>query len=153
MKTTLLLISFCLTAHIAKCQSTLTRIYFVKNGAKTLTPLEIFTNLSPNNSIMVRNNGYTLVETDADSIGFVQRPVYLDPEYPSGAYKNQKPVFITLERGKSYFFKMGPVVYSNHLDVEEMTERAFWLYLGVNNLNQKVRTYFLSGSGGLSKQQ
>ncbi len=157
MKTAIFTLILGLLVFVGKGQSLTTKIYFVKNGAQTLGPVEIYTTLNSNQPIIVKNNGYVLIETDADSLGFTNGPLYTYSSYEDYAYSSSRtklnPTFIYFERGKSYFFKLGPMVYSSHLDVEEMSERAFWLYIGLNDLNRIKKTYFLSSATGLTKSQ
>ena len=155
MKNTVFTLLLGLIVFVGKGQSLTTKIYFAKNGAQTLGPLEIYTMLNPDQPIIVRNNSYVLLETDADSLGFIKRSPSSDADnqFPVSSTYKSKPVFIKFERGKSYFFKLGPIVYSQHLDVEEMSERAFWMYVSLNDLGDKQKTYFLSNSNGLTKGQ
>lgn len=139
-------------AVLGRSQSNPTKIYLVKNGAQTLGALPVYTTLNPDQPIKVKNNGYVLIETDADSLGILKENHYADTESQS-QYTKQKPIFIKFERGKTYFFKLGPVVYSQHLDVEEMTERAFWLYIGLNELGDNEKKYVLSKANGLTQSQ
>lgn len=155
MKNTVFTLLLGLIVFVGKGQSPTTKIYFVKNGVQTLGPLQLYTTLNPDKPISVKNNGYVLVETDADSLGVTSRRSYSDSEdyRYSSAYTKPKPIFVRFERGKTYFFKLGPAAYSQNQDVEEMTERAFWLYIGLNDLNRNQKFYFLSNSNGLTKGQ
>lgn len=145
MKAIALIFLFCLSALFSFGQSFNAKIFIVKNGAQTLGPTQFYTTLDPNQVISVKNNGYVLIETDADSLGVFKGNTYSDSETQSLVDK-RKPVFIQLEKGKSYYFKVGPIMYSQHLDVEEMTERAFQLYVGLNELTGHLKKYTLSSS-------
>ena len=150
MKTTILFVLFLLMAVLGRSQSNPTRIYLAKNGAQTLGALQVYTTLNPDQPIKVKNNGYVLIETDADSLGILRENPHADTE---SQYTKQKPVFVKFERGKTYFFKLGSAVYSQHFDVEEMTERAFWLYVGLNDLGGNEKKYVLSSKNGLTQSQ
>jgi hypothetical protein len=144
MKTSVCTWLLCLMALLGHAQSKPTQIYIVKNGANTLGALQFYTTLNPDLLIKVKNNGYVLIETDADSLGVFKETSY--SEEHQALIKKQRPTFIKLEQGKTYYFKVGPVVYSQHLDVEEMTERAFQLYIGLNDLTGNLKKYVLSSS-------
>lgn len=145
MKAIALICLFCLSTLFSFGQSLNTKIFIVKNGAQTLGPTQFYTTLDPDQVISVKNNGYVLIETDADSLGVFTGNAYSDSESQFSA-KKQIPVFIQLEKGKSYYFKIGPIMYSQHLDVEEMTERAFQLYVGINELSGHLKKYTLRSS-------
>ncbi|MVM39180.1 hypothetical protein GO730_19225 [Spirosoma sp. HMF3257] len=152
MKTTFFIFLFCLMAYLGYGQSVPTRIYLVKNGAQTLGGVQFYTTLNPNKPIIIKNNNYVLIETDEDSLGIIKETPYSDNDYQApAAPPKQKPVFVKFERGKSYYFKMGSASYNSHFDVEEMTERAFWLYIALNDLSGNAKKYTLSSSGGLVK--
>ncbi|WP_020604730.1 hypothetical protein [Spirosoma spitsbergense] len=144
MKTTICTCLLCLIALVGHAQSKPTRIYIVKNGANTLAALQFYTTLNPDLLIKVKNNGYVLIETNADSLGVFKETSYSE-EYQTPA-KKQKPTFIKLEHGETYYFKVGPAIYNQHLDVEEMTERAFKLYIGLNDLTDNLKKYVLNSS-------
>lgn len=152
MKTPVFVSLFCLMALLSHSQSVPTRIYLVRNGAQSLGPLQLNTTLNTDKPIKIKNNGYVLIETDADSLGIIRETSYPDYDYRSSTPK-RKPVFVKFEQGKSYYFKIGGAAYSMHFDVEEMTERAFWLYVGLNDLSDHGTKYVLSSSGGLVKSQ
>ncbi|GAB4049371.1 hypothetical protein [Spirosoma litoris] len=154
MKTASFIFLFCLMTFLGQAQSIPTKIYLVKNGAQTLGGIQFYTTLNPSKPIKVKNNGYVLIETDADSLGIIRESPYAENDYqPPVSSPKRKPVFIKFEPGKSYYFKMGSAAYSTHFDVEEMTERAFWLYIGLNDLTDNVTRYTLSRAVGLVKNQ
>jgi len=151
MKTNVFIILLCLITLLSQAQSMPTKIYIVKNGGQTLGGIEFYTTLSPTQAIKVKNNGYVVVETDADSLGVFKEITHYDAEYQP-SIKKQRPTFIKLESGKSYYFKIGNTAYSQHLDVEEMTERAFQLYIGLNELETNPKKYVFTSSKGLAKE-
>jgi hypothetical protein len=145
MKAITLICLFYLIALSTFGQSSTTKIFFVKNGATTLGATQFYTTLEPNQVISVRNNGYTVIETCADSLGIFRSTSYADTDYQHPV-KKPKPTFIKLEFGKSYYFKIGSAIYNQHLDIEEMTERAFQLYVGLNELSDNPKKYVLGNS-------
>lgn len=150
MKTTAFICLFCLMTFLGQAQLAPAKIYLVRNGLQSLGPLQFLTTLNPDKPIKVKNNGYALIETDADSLGIIRETTYSDNDNQLTTLK-RKPIFVTFEQGKSYYFKIGGAAYSSHLDVEEMTERAFLLYVGLNDLGSNFTKYTLSKSGGLVK--
>ncbi len=144
MKTNVCIWLLCLMALVGRAQSNPTQIYIVKNGANTLGALQFYTTLNPDLLIKVKNNGYVLIETDADSLGVFRENSY--SEERQTPIKKQRPTFLKLEQGETYYFKVGSVVYNQHLDVEEMTERAFQLYIGLNDLTGNLKKYVLNSS-------
>ncbi|AKD56788.1 hypothetical protein [Spirosoma radiotolerans] len=145
MKAIALICLLCLSTLFSFGQALTSKIFIVKNGAQTLGPTQFYTTLDPNQVISVKNNGYVQIETDADSLGVFKGNNYSDTESQLFA-KKPEPVFIQLEKGKSYYFKIGPIMSSQHLDIEEMTERSFQLYVGLNELSGHLKKYTLSNS-------
>lgn len=143
MKVNLLTALLCLSTLFSFGQAATTKIFVVKNGAQTLGPTQFYTTLDANQVIRVNNRGYVLIETDADSLGIYRDNSGADDQ-PS--VNRQSPVFIQLEKGKAYYFKIGPLMNSQNLDVEEMTERAFQLYVGLNGLGNHPKIYTLGRS-------
>ncbi|MBO0947907.1 hypothetical protein [Fibrella forsythiae] len=151
MKRNACILLFYLLATVSYGQPAPTRIYLVRNGSRFLNLMQFRTTLDPNKEIKVKNSGYTLIETDADSLGIIIDTTYPDSQ---GLIIQPKPVFVNVEKGKSYFFKLGPVPAfrgSSQIDVDEMTERAFWLYVGLNQLSDTPTRYLLTNANGLTK--
>ncbi|RYF73476.1 MAG: hypothetical protein EOO39_10350 [Cytophagaceae bacterium] len=151
MKGIACIFQFFLLASVSYGQSAPTRIYLVKNGSHVLNLLQFHTTLDPDKAIKVKNSSYTLIETDADSLGIIMENLYPDSQ---GMAIKAKQVFVKFDKGKSYFFKMGSVPAfrgSSQIDVDEMTERAFWLYVGLNQLSDTPTRYLLTTSNGLTK--
>lgn len=143
MKANIVTALLCLSTLFSFGQSATTKIFIVKNGAQTLGPTQFYTTLDANQVITVNNKSYVLIETDADSLGVYRGNS--DADYQPSTNK-QSPVFIQVEKGKAYYFKIGPMMNSQHLDVEEMTERAFQLYVGLNRLGNHPKIYSLGRS-------
>ena len=116
MKTSVCTWLLCLMALLGHAQSKPTQIYIVKNGANTLSALQFYTTLNPDLLIKVKNNGYVLIETVADSLGVFKETSYSE-EHQAPVTK-KRPTFIKLEQGETNYFKVVPAVYNPHLDCE-----------------------------------
>ncbi|RZK40748.1 MAG: hypothetical protein EOO61_06335 [Hymenobacter sp.] len=147
MKSTTLLVAGLLssTQLLHAQNSALTRIY-VHQLKSTGNGYELRTTLNPDSPIEIGrrgSEGYVLVETDADSIGL--------------KLKNNKTVYIHLERGQSYYYRLvtnylQPVSYNpSPITVNEVTEQEFWLNIYLNT--PSYRHYLLKKDSGLSLQE
>ncbi len=139
----------CLSVTVASGQSTpTTKIYLVRNGSVTLAGLRFYTTLDKSKPVVVKNNAYTVIETDADSLGILPDGPYgassaSDDEYGQAV---RKAVYIPLEKGKTYYFKVGHIYQSQFLDVDDLSGQAFKLFVGINRIDGAPQYYFLSKS-------
>ncbi|WP_288423803.1 hypothetical protein [uncultured Spirosoma sp.] len=153
MKYHLLFGLLCLSITLASGQST-SKIYLVRNGTVTLSGIRFYTTLDKSKPIVVKNNAYTVIETDADSLGILPDGPYeassaSDDEYGRAI---RKAVYIPLEKGKTYYFKVGRIYQSQFFDVNDLSEQAFKLYVGINRIDGTPQYYFLGKSGNSSNK-
>jgi hypothetical protein len=94
---------------------TRTHLFNGMNGAS----LEVKTTTTENNPIQVKRRTWAIIQTTADSVGFII---------------NSKPYFIHISPGKQYYFMatLGSMTGS-YAAVSEMTEREFILTVSTNN--------------------
>ncbi len=147
MKSIILIIaSVLLSTQVSYAQnSALTQIYFHQLRS-TGAGYEIRTTLNPDVPIEIGkrgSDGYVLLETDADSLGFKLR--------------NNKTIYIHFNRGRTYYYRLVsnyllPISNSNGpITVNEVTEQEFWLNVYLNN--PIYRHYILKKDSGLSLQE
>ncbi|QJD80108.1 hypothetical protein [Spirosoma rhododendri] len=147
-----------LSVTFAFGQSVLTtKIYLVKSGSVYSPAVRSYTTLDAGRPIVVRDNAYTVIETDADSLGILPDGQYnVSPsadDYQSGRPVAPKPTFLTFEKGKTYYFKVGRIYQNSFFDISDLSEQAFKLFVGINQIDKTPRRYFLSKSGeGVSKR-
>lgn len=144
---------FCLSITLASGQSTpTTKIYLVRNGSVTLAGIRFYTTLDKNKPIVVRNKAYTVIETDADSLGILPDGPYKASPAGNDEYGQaiRKAIYIPLEKGKTYYFKVGRIYQSQFFDVNDLSEQAFKLFTGINRIDEAPQYYFLSKSGNNS---
>jgi len=138
----LLIAAILLSVEMSYAQnSPLTQIYFHQARA-TKGGYDLRTTLNPDVPIEIGKHGtdgYTLLETDADSLGFELR--------------NKKIIYIHFKAGKTYYYRIVanylPISYgSSPTTVNEVTEQEFWLNVYLNN--PTYRHYVLKKRSGLS---
>lgn len=130
---TLLTISLLLAGQFVVAQTTnRTRFYMLNMKGRFST--DIRTTLNRDRPISIDNRTYTLIETDADTIGLVVG----NETHP-----------LPFEAGKTYYFT-SQVNYFGSLIISEVSERVFWLTANVNNTRKSTR-YFLSKDGTLQQ--
>ncbi len=153
MKYRMLFGLLCLCITLASGQST-SKIYLVRNGAGPLSGIRFYTTLDKNKPIVIKKNAYTVIETDADSLGILPDGPYgassaSDDEYGQAV---RKAVYIPLEKGKTYYFKVGKVYQGQFFDVNDLSAQAFKLFVGINRIDGTPQYYFLGKSGNSSNK-
>ncbi|MBO0939819.1 hypothetical protein J2I47_24960 [Fibrella sp. HMF5335] len=107
-------------------QSRTAKIYFTDGPGR-----DLITTFDPNKPIRLKVCCPTLVEVDADTLGLLI---------------GGKPVFIPVERGKSYYFRM-----ASNTGLFETTPLEFWLNLSIysNSNTDKFRHFIISKKVGV----
>ncbi len=146
MKYRMLFGLLCLCVTLASGQST-SKIYLVRNGAGPLLGIRFYTTLDKNKPVVIKKNAYTVIETDADSLGILPDGPYegssVDDKYEQAI---RKAVYIPLEKGKRYYFKVGKAYQGLFFDVSDLSDQAFKLFVGINRIDGAPQYYFLSKS-------
>ena len=141
-------IGMCLIAVLMGCQMVwaqqpaLTKIYFHQTKAVSGS-FSLKTTLNPNTPILIGQSGkegYTLVETDADSLGIV---------VPSG-----QTAYLHFKRGQTYYYRIvsyfyGSVFTSRPTTVNAVDPNEFWLNVYLNE--PAFRHYILKQESGLQE--
>lgn len=146
MKYRMLFGLLCLCITLASGQST-SKIYLVRNGTGPLSGIRFYTTLDRNKPIVIKKNAYTVIETDADSLGILPDGPYegpsVDDKYEQAI---RKAVYLPLEKGKTYYFKVGRAYQGQFSDVSDLSDQAFKLFVGINRIDGAPQYYFLSKS-------
>ena len=127
-----------------------TKLYLIKTMGQGVGPFRLYTTLNPKQPITFPTKSYVLLETDADSLGVMSGlsgEETGDALYPSEALPG--PVYLPLERGQTYYFHFSTVAGSPNIQVNELSQRAFQFYRGLNGIGMPARRYQLSRSSGL----
>ncbi|UHG94640.1 hypothetical protein [Spirosoma oryzicola] len=109
--------------------TSLTKLY-IHQGRATGYIKELRTTLNPDLPIKISNgvnDGYVLVETDADSLGLVLH--------------NGKIAYVHFELGKAYFYRIVSSSGIAYPTMSQVTEQEFWL--GVYFTKARYKHYFL----------
>ncbi|WP_460913804.1 hypothetical protein [Spirosoma areae] len=142
----LLMAGILLSAQLIYAQNSALAQIYIHQLKSTGDGYELRTTLNPDSPIEIGkrgSEGYVLVETDADSLGF--------------KLKNNKTIYIHFKRGRTYYYRLvanylQPISYSpSPITVNEVTEQEFWLNIYLNN--PTYRHYLLKKDSGLILQE
>lgn len=126
------------------------RIFILKTGSALVHTIQLFTDQMPEKPIRISNQSFVDIVSERDSIGFLQGRSFADSPYSEKA-RSRSPVYLIVKPGEEYYFKITSHNAGQPIDVVRVSGQEFWMYILVNELDNKGIQYRIDKAGQVVK--